>query len=103
MVRFLAASREISTRSRVLANDLGISLPVEGLIGYWTGLPDHGTGRNHTVFYPAGGFGMTPHENTLAVAGTVEIAGPAAAAKWRRADDRSLAGATKILWRGHGA
>ena len=74
------------TASKGLAKDLGIALPVEGLMGYWTGLPDHGTGLNHTVFYPAGGFGMTPHETALAVAGTVEIAGPKARAKWRRAD-----------------
>ncbi|MEL6647949.1 MAG: FAD-dependent oxidoreductase [Pseudomonadota bacterium] len=74
------------TASKTLARDLGIVLPVEGLMGYWTGLPDHGTGLKHTVFYPAGGFGMTPHEDALAVAGTVEIAGPRASAKWRRAD-----------------
>ncbi|MEO1285189.1 MAG: FAD-binding oxidoreductase [Pseudomonadota bacterium] len=74
------------TASKALAKDLGLALPIEGLMGYWTGLSDHGTDLNHTVFYPAGGFGMTPHENALAVAGTVEIAGPRAEAKWRRAD-----------------
>lgn len=74
------------TASKSLAKDLGIALPVEGLMGYWTGLPDHGTDLRHTVFYPTGGFGMTPHENVLAIAGTVEIAGPRASARWRRAD-----------------
>lgn len=74
------------TASKALAKDIGIALPVEGLMGYWTGLADHGTGLKHTVFYPAGGFGMTPHEKVLAVAGTVEIAGPRSHAKWRRAD-----------------
>ncbi len=74
------------TASKALGRELGLSLPVEGLMGYWTGLPDHGTGLRHTVFYPKGGFGMTPHENALAVAGTVEIAGEGAAPKWRRAD-----------------
>ncbi|MEO0372503.1 MAG: FAD-binding oxidoreductase, partial [Pseudomonadota bacterium] len=74
------------TASKALARDLGIPLPVEGLMGYWTGLPDHGTGLRHTVFYPKGGFGMTPHDGVLAVAGTVEIAGEGAAPKWRRAD-----------------
>ncbi|MEL7013417.1 MAG: FAD-binding oxidoreductase, partial [Pseudomonadota bacterium] len=74
------------TASTALAKDLGMTLPIEGLMGYWTGLSDHGTGLQHTVFYPAGGFGMTPHENALAVAGTVEIAGPRAEAKWQRAD-----------------
>ncbi|MEO0773867.1 MAG: FAD-binding oxidoreductase [Pseudomonadota bacterium] len=74
------------TASKSLARQLGLALPVEGLMGYWTGLPDHGTGLTHTVFYPKGGFGMTPHEGLLAVAGTVEIAGERAAPKWRRAD-----------------
>lgn len=74
------------TASKALAKDIGLTLPVEGLMGYWTGLSDHGTDLKHTVFYPAGGFGMTPHETALAVAGTVEIAGPRSQAKWRRAD-----------------
>lgn len=74
------------TASKGLARELGLTLPVEGLMGYWTGLPNHETGLKHTVFYPAGGFGMTPHENALAIAGTVEIAGPRANPKWRRAD-----------------
>ncbi|MEM7732574.1 MAG: FAD-binding oxidoreductase [Pseudomonadota bacterium] len=74
------------TASKALARKLGLALPVEGLMGYWTGLPEHGTGLKHTVFYPKGGFGMTPHETALAVAGTVEIAGERAAPKWRRAD-----------------
>ncbi len=84
------AAREViiasGTASKWLAKELSVALPVEGLMGYWTGLPDPGVDLKHTVFYPAGGFGITPHENTLAIAGTVEIAGPRAGPKWRRAD-----------------
>ncbi|MCB4456859.1 NAD(P)/FAD-dependent oxidoreductase [Leisingera sp. McT4-56] len=74
------------TRSRGLARQLGIRLQLEGLIGYSTGLQDAGVDLKHTVFYPAGGFGITPYEKELAVAGTVEFAGLSAAPDWRRAD-----------------
>ena len=74
------------TASKALSKSLGVPLPVEGLAGYWTGLGDPGVDLKHTVFYPAGGFGITPHENTLAVAGTIEFAGLNAAPNWRRAD-----------------
>ncbi|MFY0311844.1 NAD(P)/FAD-dependent oxidoreductase [Leisingera sp. D0M16] len=74
------------TRSRGLARQLGIPLHLEGLIGYSTGLQDAGVDLKHTVFYPAGGFGITPYENELAVAGTVEFASSSAAPNWRRAD-----------------
>lgn len=74
------------TQSRGLARQLGIRLQLEGLIGYSTGLQDAGVDLQHTVFYPAGGFGITPYETELAVAGTVEFAGLTAAPDWRRAD-----------------
>ncbi|NRB03588.1 MAG: FAD-binding oxidoreductase [Rhodobacteraceae bacterium] len=74
------------TGTKALAADLGVTLPIEGLMGYWTGLPEPQVDLKHTVFYPAGGFGITPHENTLAVAGTIEIASLGAKPNWRRAD-----------------
>ena len=55
-------------------------------MGYWSGVSDPGVDLKHTVFYPAGGFGITPYENTLAVAGTIEIASQNAQPNWRRAD-----------------
>jgi D-amino-acid dehydrogenase len=85
----VAASEVIlaaGTSSKWLSRELGISLPVEGLMGYWTGLPEPNVDLKHTVFYPAGGFGITPHDGHLAIAGTVEIAGLRAGPKWRRAD-----------------
>lgn len=74
------------SHSKTLAKELGISLPLEGLMGYWTGLPDPGVELKHTVFSISGGFGITPYESEIGVAGTVEFAGPQAAPKWRRAD-----------------
>jgi D-amino-acid dehydrogenase len=74
------------THSKKLAKQLGIPLHLEGLIGYSTALKEPGVELNHTVFYPQGGFGMTPYDGELAVAGTVEFAGLDAAPDWRRAD-----------------
>lgn len=74
------------TRSRVLARALGVPLRLAGLAGYSTALKDAGVDLSHTVFYPKGGFGITPYADALAVAGTVEFAGPTAAPDWRRAD-----------------
>lgn len=74
------------TQSKGLAQKLGISLHLEGVMGYSTGLQDPGVDLKHTVFYPAGGFGITPYEGELAVAGTVEFTSLTAAPKWQRAD-----------------
>jgi len=74
------------TQSVTLARRLGIPLQLEGVMGYSTGLQDPGVELKHTVFYPSGGFGITPYENELAVAGTVEFAGLTAEPRWRRAD-----------------
>lgn len=73
------------TASKALAKELGIALPIAGLAGYSTALADSGTDLKHTVFYPKGGFGMTPYRDALAVAGTVEFAGLDAVPDWRRA------------------
>ncbi|MCP5086125.1 MAG: FAD-binding oxidoreductase [Rhodobacteraceae bacterium] len=74
------------THSKVLANMLGIPLHMEGVMGYSTSLCDAGVDLQHTVFYPKGGFGITPFDQELVVAGTVEFAGLNAAPKWNRAD-----------------
>ncbi|MEO0924225.1 MAG: FAD-binding oxidoreductase, partial [Pseudomonadota bacterium] len=74
------------SQSKELARQLGISLPLEGLIGYWTGLPTPNVDLKHTVFSVNGGFGLMPFEAELAVAGTVEFAGAKAKPNWRRAD-----------------
>ncbi|MCG7522040.1 FAD-binding oxidoreductase [Ruegeria sp. Ofav3-42] len=72
--------------SKALAAEIGVKLPMEGLMGYWTGLPEPGVDLKHTVFYPSGGFGITPHENALAIAGTIEFASLSSKPNWRRAD-----------------
>ncbi|MEQ9695582.1 FAD-dependent oxidoreductase [Shimia sp. SDUM112013] len=74
------------TQSKTLARHLGIKLQLEGVIGYSTGLSDPGVDLKHTVFYAKGGFGITPYESELAIAGTIEFAGENAAPRWRRAD-----------------
>lgn len=74
------------TASNDLARRLGVKLPIEGLMGYSTSLHDSGVDLKHTVFYAKGGFGITPYEDGLAVAGTVEFASRDAAPNWARAD-----------------
>ncbi|MFV0474738.1 MAG: NAD(P)/FAD-dependent oxidoreductase [Pikeienuella sp.] len=73
-------------RSKPLAAALGVKLRLEGVIGYSTLLREAGVDLRHTLFYPAGGFGVTPYDGALAVAGTAEFAGPDAAPRWSRAD-----------------
>lgn len=74
------------TGSKMLARKLGIRLPVEGLAGYSTLLPESGVDLKHTVFYPKGGFGITPYQDALAVAGTAEFMNLDAKPNWRRAE-----------------
>ncbi|WP_170575170.1 NAD(P)/FAD-dependent oxidoreductase [Ruegeria atlantica] len=74
------------TRSRDLAAELGVPLKVEGVIGYSTALKNSGVDLSHTVFYAKGGFGITPYDGALAVAGTIEFAGANARPNWNRAD-----------------
>ncbi|MEM7317931.1 MAG: FAD-dependent oxidoreductase [Pseudomonadota bacterium] len=74
------------TCSRDLARSIGLRLQIEGVIGYSTGLSDPGVALKNTVFYPKGGFGITPYENELSIAGTVEFAGLDAGPRWRRAE-----------------
>lgn len=74
------------THSCGLARDLGVPIQLEGVIGYSTALPDSGVDLAHTVFYAKGGFGITPYEDALAVAGTIEFADADAKPNWNRAD-----------------
>lgn len=73
-------------QSKGLARQLRVPLHLEGVIGYSTALQDPGVDLKHTVFYQAGGFGITSYDGALAVAGTVEFASLRAAPNWRRAD-----------------
>ncbi|MEX0277054.1 MAG: NAD(P)/FAD-dependent oxidoreductase [Ruegeria sp.] len=72
--------------SRRLSDRLGVPLQIEGVIGYSTALRDCNVDLGHTVFYAKGGFGMTPYEDALAVAGTIEFASSDAKPNWKRAD-----------------
>lgn len=72
--------------SRDLARALGAALPIEGVIGYQTSLPEPGVTVKHALVYAKGGFGITPYETGLAVAGSIEFARMDAAPNWNRAD-----------------
>ena len=87
--RVLTASEFViaaGMQSRDLAARLGVSIQMEGVIGYSTALRDSGVDLAHTVFYAKGGFGMTPYADALAVAGTIEFASQTAGPNWNRAD-----------------
>jgi D-amino-acid dehydrogenase len=72
--------------SRDFARGLGAALPIEGVIGYQTSLTDPGIEVNHALVYAKGGFGITPYDSGLAVAGSIEFARIDAAPNWNRAD-----------------
>ena len=72
--------------SKALARDLGISIQMEGVIGYQTSLSAPGVDVTHAMVYAKGGFGITPYESGLAVAGSIEFAGLDAQPNWKRAD-----------------
>jgi D-amino-acid dehydrogenase len=72
--------------SRALAAGIGIRLRMEGVIGYQTSLTDPGVEVLHGLIYAKGGFGITPYESCLTVAGSIQCARPDAAPDWRRAD-----------------
>jgi D-amino-acid dehydrogenase len=71
--------------SKVLAAQLGIKLMIQAVAGYQTLLADPGVTLEHPVIHGAGGFGMTPLESGLAVAGTIEFSGLGQAPDYRRA------------------
>ncbi|MBT8433132.1 MAG: FAD-dependent oxidoreductase [Gammaproteobacteria bacterium] len=72
--------------SKVLAGKLGIRLNLEGVMGYQTNLTEPGVSLNHALIYAKGGFGITPYETGLAVAGSIEFARLDDAPNWKRAE-----------------
>jgi D-amino-acid dehydrogenase len=61
--------------SKELLKPLGINVPLETERGYHVMLPDHGLDIRRTISVSSGGFGVTPMEHGLRIAGTVEFAG----------------------------
>jgi D-amino-acid dehydrogenase len=72
--------------SKKLAASIGLSLQIEGVIGYQMTLESPGVEVNHGLVYAAGGFGVTPYESGLAIGGSIEFAGLNATPNWKRAD-----------------
>ncbi|WP_193369688.1 NAD(P)/FAD-dependent oxidoreductase [Pelagibius marinus] len=72
--------------SKKLAKALGVKIQMEGVIGYQTLLREPGVDVTHALIYAKGGFGITPYENGLAVAGGIEFANLHARPNWNRAD-----------------
>jgi D-amino-acid dehydrogenase len=72
--------------SRHLAAELGLHIQLQGVIGYQTSLQDPGIEVGHALIYAKGGFGITPYESGLAVAGSIEFADLGAKPNWKRAD-----------------
>ncbi|WP_114088636.1 FAD-binding oxidoreductase [Thalassospira profundimaris] len=72
--------------SRRLAAELDCSIQMEGVIGYQTSFDDPGVKVEHGLIYAKGGFGITPYESGLAVAGSIEFAHLDAQPNWKRAD-----------------
>ena len=71
--------------SKALAAQLGVKLMIQAVAGYQTVLADPGLSLDHALGYAAGGFGITPLESGLAVAGTIEFSGLGQAPDYRRA------------------
>jgi D-amino-acid dehydrogenase len=72
--------------SRQLLDPLGIPVPLETERGYHLMLPSPGIEPRLPILYKSRNFGVTPMEEGLRVAGTVEIAGLDAAPDERRAE-----------------
>ena len=72
--------------SRDLVAQLGVKIRMEGVIGYQTSLTAPGVDVNHALIYAKGGFGITPYESGLSVAGSIEFAHLGAAPNWKRAE-----------------
>jgi D-amino-acid dehydrogenase len=72
--------------SKKLAASIGLSLQIEGVIGYQMTLESPEVEVNHGLVYAAGGFGVTPYESGLAIGGSIEFAGLNATPNWKRAD-----------------
>ncbi len=72
--------------SNTLLAPLGLRLPLETERGYHAMLPEPSVLPRHTLSYKSRGFGLTPMEGGLRVAGTVEFAGLDAPPDERRAE-----------------
>ncbi|HAI29791.1 MULTISPECIES: NAD(P)/FAD-dependent oxidoreductase [unclassified Thalassospira] len=72
--------------SRRLAAELDCPIQMEGVIGYQTSFIDPGVTVEHGLIYAKGGFGITPYESGLAIAGSIEFAHLDAQPNWKRAD-----------------
>jgi D-amino-acid dehydrogenase len=71
--------------SRDLLDPLGVKVKLETERGYHAMLPSPNVTPRYTISYKSRGFGVTPMEDGLRVAGTVEIAGLHAAPDEKRA------------------
>ncbi len=72
--------------SKKLAKAVGLNILLEGVIGYQTSLETPGVDVTHGLVYAKGGFGITPYESGLAIAGSIEFASLTAQPNWKRAD-----------------
>ena len=68
-----------------LLDPVGVKVPLQTERGHHTMLPSPSVEPRYTISYKSRGFGMTPMEGGLRVAGTVEIAGLSAPPDERRA------------------
>ena len=59
--------------TKPLARLLNIKLDIEAVAGYQTIFPDPGFEMKHGIIYAEGGFGMTPYESGVAIAGSIEF------------------------------
>lgn len=71
-----------SAWTKALAARVGASLALEGVIGYLTEIFDPGISLDHGA---SGGFGITPYESSLGIAGSIEFASLEAKPDYRRA------------------
>lgn len=74
------------TGSRFFFQQLGVRVPLTGISGYQTLLPQPNVNFRHSVIYADGGFCFTPMSRGLQIGGTIEFAGPDAKPNFQRAD-----------------
>ena len=72
--------------SKKLAKSIGVTIQLEGVIGYQTILPNPNIRIKHGLTYVRGGFCITPYERGLSIGGSVEFAKLSASPNWQRAD-----------------
>ena len=87
--RFLEADQVVVAAgawSRELLSKVGAIVQMEGVVGYQAILPAPNVRLDHAVVYAKGGFGITPYESGLSVAGSIEFAALDGPPRWRRAD-----------------